>query len=109
MSSADGTPIGLLTDGVGPALVLVRGGMGQVERWSGLWPSRCDRWQVTATDRRGRGSGWGAADWSAGAEVDDVLADAVTHDHGAPVDVLAHSIGTTTAIGVAAHGAPTGP
>ena len=46
--SADGTRIGLLTAGQGPALMLVHGGMGCIESWRPLWPELAGRWRVTA-------------------------------------------------------------
>src|SRR5713101_4270068 len=56
VTSADGTKIGLLTAGEGPPLLLVHGGMGQIESWQSLWPALTGRWRVTAMDRRGRGA-----------------------------------------------------
>ena len=56
VTSADGTSIGLLTAGTGPGLLLVHGGMGRLERWEPLWGLLTAHWQVTAMDRRGRGS-----------------------------------------------------
>jgi pimeloyl-ACP methyl ester carboxylesterase len=51
---ADGTSIGLLTAGAGPALLLVHGGMGRLEGWGPIWPALAERRLVTAMDRRGR-------------------------------------------------------
>ena len=56
VTSADGTRIGLLTAGDGPPLLLVHGGMGQVESWQPLWATLAGQWRVTAMDRRGRGT-----------------------------------------------------
>ncbi len=36
VTSADGTRIGLLTAGDGPPLLVVHGGMGQIESWQSL-------------------------------------------------------------------------
>ena len=52
VTSIDGTRIGLLTAGTGPALLLVHGGMGRLERWEPLWGLLTEHWQVTAMDRR---------------------------------------------------------
>jgi pimeloyl-ACP methyl ester carboxylesterase len=56
VTSADGTEIGLLTAADGPPLLLVHGGMGCIESWQPLWEPLTSRYQVTAMDRRGRGS-----------------------------------------------------
>jgi pimeloyl-ACP methyl ester carboxylesterase len=54
--SDDGTVIGTLTGGTGPPLLLVHGGLLGLSRWSPLWERLATRFQVTALDRRGRGS-----------------------------------------------------
>ena len=48
--SADGTRIGYITAGVGPALLLVHGGMCSAARWAPLWPLLVERFTVTAVD-----------------------------------------------------------
>jgi pimeloyl-ACP methyl ester carboxylesterase len=57
VTSADGTTIGLLTAGTGPALLLVHGGLGRLERWQPLWGLLTGHWQVTAMDRPGWAAG----------------------------------------------------
>ena len=108
--SADGTPIGLLTAGTGPALLLVHGGMGRLERWEPMWGMLTARWQVTAMDRRGRGSSGDTAPYHLSMEFDDVIAvaAAMTAAAGSPVDVLAHSYGATCTLGAAARSAAAG-
>ena len=54
VSGSGGVPIGLLTAGEGPPLLLVHGGVGQIERWAPLWDLLADHRRVTAMDRRGR-------------------------------------------------------
>jgi len=80
VTSADGTSIGLLTAGTGPGLLLVHGGMGRLERWEPLWGPLTEHWQVTAMDRRGRGSSGDAEPYELSQEYDDVAAVAATVD-----------------------------
>jgi pimeloyl-ACP methyl ester carboxylesterase len=106
--SADGTRIGLLTAGSGPALLLVHGGMGRLERWEPLW-GPLTRWRrVTAMDRRGRASSGDTQPYRLSKEFADVTAVAASlaAAEGGPVDVFAHSIGATVTVGAAAQGAP---
>ena len=107
-TSADGTEIGLLTAGTGPALLLVHGGMGRLERWEPLWGLLTGRWQVTAMDRRGRGSSGDTGPYRLEKEYDDVAAVAASlaDSGGQPADVFAHSYGALCTLGAAARGAP---
>ena len=107
LRGADGVPIGLLTAGSGPALLLVHGGMGCIERWAPLWDALADRWRVTAMDRRGRGSSGDGASYTPRKEYEDIAAVAASlaEAHG-PIDVFGHSIGATFTLGAAALGAP---
>jgi pimeloyl-ACP methyl ester carboxylesterase len=108
VTSADGTEIGLLTAGSGPALLLVHGGMGRLERWAPLWALLTGHWQVTAMDRRGRGSSGDTAPYRLNQEYDDVaaVATSLAHGQGRPADVFAHSYGALCTLGAAARGAP---
>jgi pimeloyl-ACP methyl ester carboxylesterase len=108
VTSADGTEIGLLTAGTGPALLLVHGGMGRLERWAPLWELLTRHRQVTAMDRRGRGSSGDTGPYRLSQEYDDVAAVAASlaDDDGRPPDVFAHSYGALCTLGAAAHGAP---
>ncbi|GIE89026.1 alpha/beta fold hydrolase [Actinoplanes regularis] len=108
IDSVDGTEIGLLTDGAGPPLLLVHGGMCRLERWAPLWPLLTARYTVTAMDRRGRGSSGDAGSYRLDAEYDDVraVAEHLRRGAGRPVDVFAHSYGAVCALGAAAQGAP---
>jgi pimeloyl-ACP methyl ester carboxylesterase len=108
IASADGTRIGLLTAGSGPALLLVHGGMNRLERWAPIW-GLLTRWRrVTAMDRRGRGSSGDTQPYQLSREFDDIAAVAarLAQDAGGPVDVFGHSIGATVTVGAAAAGAP---
>lgn len=106
--SADGTRVGFVTDGAGPALLIVHGGMSTSARWDPLWPLLIGRFQVTAMDRRGRGSSGDGDQYSLEAESEDVIAVAehLSMQQGAPIDVFGHSYGAVCALGAAARGAP---
>jgi pimeloyl-ACP methyl ester carboxylesterase len=108
VTSADGPSIGLLTAGTGPGLLLVHGGMGRLERWEPLWGPLTGHWQVTAMDRRGRGSSGDAEPYELSREYDDVAAVAASlaDRDGRPADVFAHSYGALCSLGAAARGAP---
>ncbi len=108
VSSTDGVKIGLLSAGRGPALLLVHGGMGQIEAWEPIWELLTDRWTVTAMDRRGRGTSGDGRSYSLADEYADVsaVADDLAQRHGQPVDVFAHSYGATCTVGAASSGAP---
>ena len=107
VTSADGTSIGLLTAGTGPGLLLVHGGMGRLERWEPLWGLLTEHWQVTAMDRRGRGSSGDAEPYDLSQEYDDVAAVAASlaDRDGSPASVFAHSYGALCSLGAAARGA----
>ena len=104
--SGDGTPIGLLTAGQGPQLLVVHGGMGCLEAWEAMWGRLTSHWQVTAMDRRGRATSGDTAPYSLGREYRDVAAVAASMAGAGPVDVFGHSFGATCVLGAAAGGAP---
>ena len=108
VTSVDGTEIGLLTAGTGPALLLVHGGMGRLERWAPLWELLTGHWQVTAMDRRGRGSSGDTGPYRLEKEYDDVaaVATSMADSSGRPADVFAHSYGALCTLGAAARAAP---
>lgn len=106
VTSADGTEIGLLTAGDGPPLLLVHGGMGCIESWPALWEPLTSRYQVTAMDRRGRGSSGDTQPYDLSREFEDVAAVAASLADGEPVDVFGHSYGAVCALGAVANGAP---
>ena len=106
--SSDGTRIGFVSAGTGPALLLVHGGMNDLTRWQPVWPLLTGRHRVTAMDRRGRGSSGDGPEHSLAREYDDVIAVAehLAREQGGPVDVFGHSYGAVCALGAAARGAP---
>jgi pimeloyl-ACP methyl ester carboxylesterase len=56
LASADGTPIGCLTVGRGPGLVILHRAMQTAGSQLELAQALADTWQVTLPDRRGRGA-----------------------------------------------------
>lgn len=94
VTAADGTTIAYVGVGSGPPLVLVHGAMSDSTRWR-ITPYLSRFRTVYAMDRRGRGDSGDAPDWSLDLEVDDVVAvvEAVAATHGAPADLLGHSLG----------------
>ena len=101
--SSDGVAIGIRTEGDGPPLLLVHGGMRTAADWAPLWPLLTARYRVTAMDRRGRGMSGDGPEYDGEREYDDVAAVA---RHIGEVDVFAHSIGAVFALGAAGRGAP---
>ena len=110
VAGADGVSIGLLTAGEGPPLLLVHGGVGQIERWAPLWGLLTDHRRVTAMDRRGRGTSGDRVGYAIEDEYGDVAAvvEALAEESGVPVDVFAHSYGATCTLGAARHAPPFG-
>lgn len=108
ISGSGGVPIGLLTAGSGPPLLLVHGGVGQIERWRPVWQGLTERWEVTAMDRRGRGTSGDGDGYEIDREYGDIslVAEWMARETGNDVDVFAHSYGATCAFGAAAGGAP---
>lgn len=108
IKGSGGVPIGLLTAGSGPPLLLVHGGFGQIERWAPVWELLTGHWRVTAMDRRGRGTSGDADFYEIGQEYGDIAAVAtwIADEAGDAIDVFAHSYGATCAIGSISDGAP---
>lgn len=108
VTSPDGTPIGLLSGGAGPSVLLVHGGLTGMVRWAPLWPLLTRRFRVTAMDRRGRGSSGDAKEYALEREFDDLraVAEHLAARSGGPVDVVGHSLGAVCALGAAGRGAP---
>jgi pimeloyl-ACP methyl ester carboxylesterase len=107
VTSADGTPIAVLSAGSGAPLLLVHGGMCSATRWAPIWEMLGGH-RVSAMDRRGRGASGDAPAYSLTAEFDDVVAVAehLLASTGSPVDVVGHSYGALCALGAAGRGAP---
>jgi pimeloyl-ACP methyl ester carboxylesterase len=109
VAGAEGVSIGLLTAGSGPPVLLVHGGMGSIDSWESAWDTLAGQRQVTAMDRRGRGTSGGAGGaYALEMEYADVaaVAETLAEEQGGPVDVVGHSFGATCVLGAAARGAP---
>jgi pimeloyl-ACP methyl ester carboxylesterase len=106
--SADGTPIGILTGGSGPPLLLVHGGLSGLSRFAPLWRELAPYFRVTAMDRRGRGSSGDADVYAFQREFEDVraVAEHLAGPGGEPIDAFGHSIGAVVVLGAAGAGAP---
>jgi pimeloyl-ACP methyl ester carboxylesterase len=90
------------------ALLLVHGSGSDHSTWRVTGPVLAGRHRVYALDRRGRGASGEGPAWSAGLEVDDLVAAAGTVGAHAdmPVVVVGHSFGGRLSLAAAAHGAP---
>lgn len=106
--SADGTPIGILTAGSGPSLLLVHGGLSGLVRFAPLWRELVPHFRVTAMDRRGRGSSGDAEAYDVEREFDDVraVAEHLAGPGDEPVHAFGHSFGGIAVLGAAGTGAP---
>ncbi len=102
-TSRDGTRIGYFTNGDGPPLLLVHGGLGDHTRWGELIPYLAPHHTVHAMDRRGRGASGDGPDYSPQREFEDVAAivDVIAEKSGSEVDVYGVSNGATFALGAA--------
>ena len=107
---AGGVVLGVLSAGIGPPLLLVHGGVGQIEGWAPVWDLLKSNRRVIAMDRRGRGSSGDAGSYRIEDEYEDVfaVASALAEEVNGPIDVFGHSFGGTCALGAAARGAPFG-
>ncbi|MEO9181534.1 MAG: alpha/beta hydrolase [Acidimicrobiales bacterium] len=110
VSGAGGVELMVLSAGKGPPLLLVHGGVGQIEGWAPVWDLLESERRVIAMDRRGRGSSGDAGTYRIEDEYEDVfaVASALAEEAEGPIDVFGHSFGGTCAIGAAARGAPFG-
>ena len=110
VSGAGGVELGVLSAGEGPPLLLVHGGVGQIEGWAPVWDHLESGRRVIAMDRRGRGSSGDAGSYHIEDEYEDVFAVAsvLAEEVDGPIDVFGHSFGGTCALGAAARGAPFG-
>lgn len=72
--SSDGTPIGAVTVGSGPPLVLVHGAWNWAEHWLGVAEELADAHTCWVMDRRARASSGDGDDYSFDHEIDDIAA-----------------------------------
>ena len=100
ITSADGTKLAGRHSGRGSPLVLVHGGLGDVDAFALLEPLLAEQHTVWVYSRRGRGSSGDGVDHGLDREVDDVLA--VLEAAGGPAHLFGHSSGAFFALCAAA-------
>lgn len=107
---ASGTPLALWDEGQGPVLLMVHGGTADHTRWATVLPLLSAGRRVVTMDRRGRGGSGDVDRYSIEQEYDDVVAvaEALSAEQDAPVDVVGHSYGAVCVLGAAARGASMG-
>jgi pimeloyl-ACP methyl ester carboxylesterase len=103
--SADGTSIGFVRLGAGPAVVFVHGSLSTSDDWRQVATAMAGQFTCFLLDRRGRGRSGDASDYSIDREYEDIKA--VLDVAGPGVHLLGHSYGAICALG-AALGAPIG-
>lgn len=89
--SADGTQIGFLKLGAGPAIVFVHGSLTTGERWLPVASGLAESFTCYLMDRRGRGRSGDAEDYSLSKEREDIQA--VLDRVGPGACLLSHSYG----------------
>ena len=89
--SVDGTSIGFLRLGSGPALLFVHGSLSSGESWLPVATEMGGRFTCYVMDRRGRGRSGDAADYSLQRECEDIKA--VLQVAGPGAHLLGHSYG----------------
>ncbi|QGU06603.1 Haloacetate dehalogenase H-1 [Corynebacterium occultum] len=95
-TSPDGTQIAYQVQGVGPALVVVTGSVGNMEQWQDCARELAKYFTVYLYDRRGRGNSGDHPEYSIATEVEDLQAILKVACPGARV--LAHSYGALCAL-----------
>jgi len=105
VASHDGTPIAVFESGpMGAApLVLVHGATADHTAFRNLAPHLVGARRLVAIDRRGRGASGDTLPYAIAREYEDVAAaaEALSAEHGGPVDVVGHSYGGRCALGAA--------
>jgi pimeloyl-ACP methyl ester carboxylesterase len=94
--SPDGTRIGFLTIGTGPALVIVHGALGTGDTWLPVATAMARYCQCYVMDRRGRGRSDDSVNYSLGVEIEDI--EAVLKAAGPGSHLLGHSSGAIYAL-----------
>jgi pimeloyl-ACP methyl ester carboxylesterase len=104
LRSRDGTRIAYETNGTGPALVVVNGGLSDRSAVAPLRPLLDPHFTLIAYDRRGRGDSGDTAPYAPEREIEDLAA--VVEAAGAPAFVFGHSSGGILALRAATSGVP---
>lgn len=94
--SADGTAIGVVTVGAGPAFVIVHGALTAGDEWLPVAVGMADHHTAYVMDRRGRGRSGDGADYSVDREIEDI--GAVVDAAGPGSHLLGHSSGAIYAL-----------
>jgi pimeloyl-ACP methyl ester carboxylesterase len=99
--SADGIPIAVWVEGIGPALVMVHGSLADHATFEPFVAVLRRHFTTYAMDRRGFGASGDTADYSIERDFADVAAvvDAVAARTGGPVALWGHSYGANCAMG----------
>lgn len=95
-TSADGTALGYIRRGTGPALVITHGSVSTKEQWLLASEPLAEAFTLFIYDRRGRGQSGDADQYSLQNEVDDVRA--MMEVAGPGAHLLAHSFGALVAL-----------
>lgn len=100
----DGTPIAVFSEGEGPPIVLVHGGMSDHRNDAPFVAEMARTFTVFAMDRRGRGASGDGGEYSIEREFEDIAAvvDQVADRMAEPVALWGHSYGADCAMGAAA-------
>jgi hypothetical protein len=102
--SDDGTEIAVYESGVGPALVLVAGALGDHTAAGPLLPHLTNRFTVHSYDRRGRGASGDTQPHAVDREIEDLFA---VVDHAGPgARIYGHSSGAMISLEAVARGLP---
>lgn len=104
--SCDGTQIGYLRVGSGPALVMVHGAWSSGDAWLEVARLLAGRWCCYLMDRRGRGRSGDGADYGIDREIEDI--EAVREVAGPNARLLGHSSGAIYALEVARRASVSG-
>lgn len=100
VTSPDGTPIAVHSQGEGPPVVLVHGTACDHRVFARLSRRLAPRFTVHALDRRGRGASGDAGPYALDREAEDAAAvcQALADELGRPVNLLGHSLGGVIAL-----------
>lgn len=102
--SRDGTPIGYMQLGRGPAIVIVHGSLSTGDAWLAVAERLASRHTCFVIDRRGRGRSGDGSAYSLDAECEDIKA--VLDRAGPGASLLGHSYGAICALEAASRFSP---
>jgi pimeloyl-ACP methyl ester carboxylesterase len=97
--SSDGTPIGFVCLGAGPAILFVHGGLSPGDDWLQVATAMAGQFTCYVMVRRGRGPSGDASDYAIDREYEDIKA--VLQVAGPGTHLLGHSYGAICALGAA--------